>query len=117
MRADIIGFATVAAWTALLTLFVPVTYAPHWIWPVAFVALAAGAWISWHHPSAPTDPKGWTRYVIEGLVLTCVMPVIDVSVWGVRRWHMQLTFSVLGACIIIAAAGLARSLARSEHSL
>ena len=114
-HADIIGFATIAAWIALLWLLVPVRFAPHWIWPVAFVALATGAWISWHHPAAPTSPKGWAKYVVEGLVFLCVMPVIDIAIWSLKLWHMQVTFSALGACTIVAAAGLARSLAIGEQ--
>jgi hypothetical protein len=117
MKGDFIGFATIGASVGLLAWLVPVADVPRWVWPFAFVALWAAAWISWHHPKAAKTPKAWFRLIKEILVVTCILVPLHAVIWGYGRpGQVLIDASFFFSGMIVVAAGLARSLAHGEQA-
>ena len=116
MKGAFFAFATIGVCIALLAWLVPNAYVPRRIWPYAFVALAACTWFCWRHPNAPKSPKGWLRYILIILLGGFTLTALHALTYGVSRRGLTFDFSLMALGVIIAAAGLARSLAKGEQN-
>jgi len=116
MRADAIGFAVIAAFTALLVWLVPDSYLPLKAWPFLFVAMLLCAWLWWLHPKAPTSPRGWCKAMLQVVACGLFLAGINFFASGAQAKARFAALYVTVFALIVAVAGLARSLARGERN-
>jgi peptidoglycan/LPS O-acetylase OafA/YrhL len=116
LRANTVGFALIAASSALLAWLVPETYLPLRFWPFVFVGLVVGAWLWWLHPKAPNSPRGWFKAILEILACGLVLAGVNFFASGPETESRFVVLYVTVFVLIVAAASLARSLAKGERS-
>jgi len=116
MKADFIGFATAGGCCALLAWLVPDRYVPGRIWPFICVGVAVCAWLYWLHPKAPQSPGAWVKCI--GWILVCggILAAINAIPYGAAAKSRLAAVYVTVFAVIVAAAGLARSLAKGERN-